>query len=221
MIKLTDFAAVIFDMDGLVLDTESTYNKAWQQAAQLTGLELDEAFWQSLSGLHYFDVERCLLTKCGADFDLDSFNRLSASSWRDHVRSNGIAVKTGFTELLTLIQQQSLPYALATNSPAINALECLELAGIDEVFSVIVTRDDVLRGKPAPDIFLTTADCLHVDIKRCLVLEDSPAGIAAAVSSGAFSVYIPSVLPIDGQAAAQCDLLINDLAELARMVSRG
>jgi len=59
-----------------------------------------------------------------------------------------------------------------------------------------------------------------VDIKRCLVLEDSPAGIAAAVSSGAFSVYIPSVLPIDLQAAAQCDLLINDLAELARMVSR-
>jgi len=220
VIKLTDFAAVIFDMDGLVLDTESTYNKAWQQAAQLIGLELDKQFWQSLSGLHYADVERCLLTKCGVDFDLDSFNRLSASSWRDHVTSNGIAVKTGFAELLALIQQQSLPYALATNSPAINALECLELAGIDEVFSVIVTRDDVLRGKPAPDIFLATADCLHVDIKRCLVLEDSPAGIAAAVSSGAFSVYIPSVLPIDLQAAAQCDLLINDLAELARMVSR-
>lgn len=221
MLKLADFAAVIFDMDGLVLDTESTYSKAWQQAAQLIGVELEDSFWQSLSGLLHVDIERRILERCGADFDLDSFNRLSASCWRDNVSSDGIAVKPGLAELLAVIKQQLLPYGLATNSPTINALECLELAGIREVFSVIVTRDNVQRGKPAPDIFLAAADFLQVDIKQCLVLEDSPSGIAAAASSGAFSVYIPSTLPVDRQAAEQCNLIINDLAELARMVSRG
>lgn len=219
MFKLTDFAAVIFDMDGLVLDTESTYSKAWQQAAQFMRVELDDSFWQSLSGLHYADVERQLLTRCGADFDLGRFNQLSAISWREYVSNHGIAVKTGFTELLTIIKQKSLPFALATNSPAVNTIECLALSGLSGVFSVIVTRDDVQHGKPGPDIFLSAAARLQVDIKQCLVLEDSHTGIDAAANAGAFSVYIPSTLPINRQAAAQCNFLINDLVELARMVS--
>lgn len=208
-------------MDGLVLDTESTYISAWQQAMQLMGIELDDGFWQSLSGLHHVDVQQRLLGRCGVDFDLSMFNRFSANSWRDYVANAGIALKPGFTELLTLIKQQALPYALATNSLSVNTLECLELAGISDVFSVIITRDDVPCGKPAPDIFLAAAERLMVDIKQCLVLEDSPAGIAAAISAGAFTIYIPSTYPIDCKAAQQCNLIMNDLAELSRVVSRG
>lgn len=218
MLKLADFAAVIFDMDGLVLDTESTYIVAWQQAADAMGYHFSEEFCGSLSGLHYQDIEPKLLAYCGAGFNLETFKRLSGAYWRDHVNTHGINIKHGFTTLLELLIRRKVPYCLATNSRTLNALECLELAGIGEVFSVIVTRDHVPCGKPEPDIFLTAAALLQVDITRCLVLEDSHAGIVAASRAGAVSVFIPSIARIDPRTLELCDLTVNDLARLTEVM---
>ena len=212
MPKLSDFSAVIFDMDGLVLDTETTYFVAWQQAAKAMGYALSETFCLSLSGLHYKDIELKLMAWCGADFNLQAFNHLSGIFWREHVNTHGINIKHGFTQLLEFIVQQQMPYCLATNSRAINAYECLELAGIKDVFSTIITRDDVQHGKPAPDIFLKAAELLKVPISQCLVLEDSHAGIVAASRAGAFSVFVPSTEPIDPLTVDLCDVMMVDLA---------
>ncbi len=212
MRNLNDFSAVIFDMDGLVLDTESTYFAAWQQTAKVMGYSLSDAFCQSLSGLHYKEIELKLLACCGAEFNLGIFTRLSGIFWREQVKEHGIKIKHGFTELLEFIVQQQIPYCLATNSSAVNAVECLEFAGIRELFATIITRDDVEHGKPAPDIFLKAAELLQVPISRCLVLEDSYAGIEAASRAGAFSVLIPSTKPVDSMAIALCDRMMIDLA---------
>ena len=114
MFKLSDFSAVIFDMDGLVLDTETTYFVAWQLAAKTMGYELPDSFCLSLSGLHYKDIEPKLMARCGADFNLQAFNQLSGAFWREHVNANGIAIKHGFTQLLEYIEQNRIPYCLAT-----------------------------------------------------------------------------------------------------------
>jgi len=212
VLNLNNFSAVIFDMDGLVLDTESTYFAAWQQTAKVMGYSLSDAFCLSLSGLHYKDIELKLLVCCGAEFNLDTFTRLSGIFWREQVNAHGIKIKHGFTELLEFIVQQQIPYCLATNSSAVNAVECLEFAGIREIFSTIITRDDVEHGKPAPDIFLKAAELLQVPISRCLVLEDSYAGIEAASRAGAFSVLIPSTEPVDPMAIVLCDVMMIDLA---------
>lgn len=212
MLKLSDFSAVIFDMDGLVLDTEPGYLVAWQQAAKAMGYELSEAFCLSLSGLHYKAIERKLMALCGTDFNLQTFNQLSGSFWRQHVYAQGISIKHGFTELLEFIVQKQIPYCLATNSRTINAYECLELAGIKDVFSTIITRDDVQHGKPEPDVFLKAAELLQVPINQCLVLEDSHAGIVAASRAGAFSVFVPSTDPTDSRAVELCDVIMIDLA---------
>ena len=214
MLKLSDFAAVIFDMDGLVLDTEPTYFIAWQQAGKLMGYELSDAFCRSLSGLHYQQVEQKLKTQCGADFDLPAFNRLSGDCWRDYVNAHGINTRHGFAELLAVITRLQIPYCLATNSSAVNAYECLELAGIAAVFSTVISRDDVPCGKPEPDIFLKAASVLQVPISRCLVLEDSHAGIVAASRAGAYSVFVPSTTPVDPLTVALCNLMAADLAQL-------
>ncbi|MDP2430003.1 MAG: HAD family phosphatase [Methylobacter sp.] len=219
MLKLADFSAVIFDMDGLVLDTESTYCIAWQQAASAMGYDFSDDFCLSLSGLHYQDIELKLLDACGGEFDLQTFNRLSGECWRDYVKCNGIKIKHGFTGLLDLLVRQNMPYCLATNSRTVNALECLELAGINGVFSVIVTRDHVQHGKPEPDVFLHAATLLQVDIKRCLVLEDSHAGIVAAARAGAVSVFIPSTAQVDPLAVELCDLMVGDLAQLTDVIA--
>jgi beta-phosphoglucomutase len=210
--KLCDFCAVIFDMDGLVLDTETTYFVAWQQAAKAMGYALSETFCLSLSGLHYKDVELKLMDWYGADFNLQAFNHLSGIFWREHVNTHGINIKRGFIQLLEFIVQQQMPYCLATNSPAINAYECLEVAGIKDVFPTIITRDDVQHGKPAPDIFLKAAELLKVPISQCLVLEDSHAGIVAASRAGAFSVFVPSTESIDPLTVDLCDVMMVDLA---------
>ena len=220
MPKLSDFSAVIFDMDGLVLDTETTYFFAWQQAAKAMGHALSEDFCLSLSGLHYKDIKPKLMANCGADFNLQVFNQLSGIFWREHVNTYGISVKFGFTELLEYIAQEQMPYCLATNSRAVNTYECLELAGIKDVFSVIITRDDVKNGKPAPDIFLKAAELLSVSIGQCLVLEDSHAGIVAASSAGAFSVFVPSTESVDPLTIELCDAMVVDLAEI-RMILKG
>ncbi len=221
MLKLADFSAVIFDMDGLVLETESTYSIAWQQAASAMGYDLSGDFCQSLSGLHYRDVELKLLGCFGADFDLQAFGRNSGDCWREHVNVHGIAIKPGFPGLLDLLVRFKVPYCLATNSPAVNALECLEQAGIKDVFSAIISRDDVVHGKPEPDIFLKAAQVLQVDIRRCLVLEDSPAGIMAASKAGAISVFIPSTAPVDPMTVERCDLMVSDMVKLTHILHFG
>ncbi|MDP3589795.1 MAG: HAD family phosphatase, partial [Methylobacter sp.] len=119
---------------------------------------------------------------------------------------------------LDLLNRQSIPYCLATNSRMANALECLDLAGLKEVFSIIVSRDHVQYGKPEPDIFLKAAEVLQVDISRCLVLEDSHAGIVAAFRAGAVSVFIPSIAQVDPLTVELCDLMIDDLAQLATAI---
>jgi beta-phosphoglucomutase-like phosphatase (HAD superfamily) len=219
VIKLADFSAVIFDMDGLVLDTESTYFIAWQQAAKAMGYELTQEFCLSLSGLHFRDIELKLIDYCGAEFNLQSFYRLSGDCWRDHVNDHGIEIKHGFFDVLKLLTQQNIPFCLATNSRLINAQECLELAGIKEVFSLIITRDDVEVGKPEPDIFLKAAELLQVDIGQCMVIEDSHAGIVAASKAGAVSVFIPSISRIDPLTLKLCDLMVDDLMQLADSLS--
>ncbi len=219
MLKLADFSAVIFDMDGLVLDTESTYRVAWRQAASVMGYDFSEDYCLSLSGLHYKDIELKLHEYCGTEFNLQLFNRLSGEFWRGHVNVHGIKVKHGFNRLLDLLLRQNIPYCLATNSSMVNALECLDLAGLKGVFSTIVTRDHVRRGKPQPDIFLKAAELLRVDVSRCLVLEDSAAGIVAASRAGAASVLIPSTAQADPLTVELCALMADDLAQLADTIS--
>jgi len=150
----------------------------------------------------------------GLIFDLPRFNQTASIVWRNHVNQHGIEVKCGFNELLAFIVQQSLPYCLATNSRAINALECLELAGLTNIFSTIISRDEVAHGKPAPDIFLKAAEILQVPIEQCLVLEDSHAGVVAAKLAGAFTVFIPSTLSIDPLTLELCDVMMSDLGNV-------
>lgn len=212
--------AVIFDLDGLVLDTESTYFKAWQRAAKDLGHALPDAFCLSLSGLHYREVETRLLGFCGSDFDLDAFRRSSGGFWYEYVGTHGIQIKKGFQSLCGFLREADIRFCLATNSSLVNALKCLDFAGLGNVFDCIVARDHVERGKPAPDVFLAAAERLAVSVGRCLVLEDSPIGVVAASAAGAMTVFVPSVLPADPYAAELCDLQCNDLDEVAVLLAR-
>ncbi len=218
MTALPFFSSVIFDMDGLVLDTESSYALAWQQAAFSMGCTLSDDFCQSLSGLSGSDVKNKLLAECGADFDLEQFNQIAGSVWRNHINQHGLQVKRGFHKLLNFIIEQNTPYCLATNSRLANALECLELAGLSNVFTSIISRDDVAHGKPAPDIFLQAAFCLNTPIQHCLVLEDSHAGVMAASTAGATTIFIPSTPTINPISLERCTVMLANLEQVQELL---
>lgn len=203
--------AVIFDLDGLVLDSETTYVSAWQRAAAKMGYSLDDAFCKSLSGLHGASVERRLQDYFGSDFDVECFHRLSGELWASQVQQQGIPIKKGFFTALSVIERLQLPFCLATNSRRDNALACLELAGLQQVFPQIIARDNVDRGKPAPDLFIAAAAALGTAPGDCLVLEDSPVGVSAASAAGVPCIYVPSVYPVDDQAAACAVAVLDDL----------
>ena len=214
MLSWAEIAAVIFDMDGLVLDTEKTYRIAWREAGRAMRYDFPDALLEALSGQSMDTVLRMIESFCGPGFDPGEFKRLSAACWRAYVGAHGIEVKPGFHVLREYLHQEGIPFCLATNSASVNAEECLRLAGLEGVFSTIIARDHVERGKPAPDIFQHAAAALGVAIERCLVLEDSSAGIEAAANAGALPVMAPSALPVDAETLARCRLVLNDLAEL-------
>ncbi len=218
MSKLPGFSAVIFDMDGLVLDTELTYCIAWQKASAEMGCEFSKEFCLSMSGLHSQGVEAKIIKQGGAGFDLTRFTSLSGLYWREYVQQFGIPVRKGFFNLLNVLKANNISFCLATNSRKVNALECLQLAQLDDVFPIIISKDDVKQGKPSADIFLSAAQLMAVPIFECLVIEDSAIGIQAAVNAKAPSVFIPSVLPFDRSIVKQADILLNDLDELAEII---
>ena len=215
---LIDFKAVIFDLDGLVLETETTYVQAWQQAAEELGYFISDDFCRHVSGLPFAQLEVQLKQSMSAAFPLAEFYRLSGSIWRELVEREGIAVKKGVHELTRLLQTEQIAYCLATNSPELNTRECLHYAGISELFPLMVCRDHVNVAKPAPDIFLQAAQVLQQPIGQCLVLEDSLTGLLAATNATAFSVLVPSMSGQSEKMTALADLVVNDLSELSAIV---
>jgi HAD superfamily hydrolase (TIGR01509 family) len=216
--KLPYFSAIIFDLDGLVLDTETTYLYAWQQAAKKMDYQLSDSFCSSLSGADATQVKKSLINYCGSNFDLTYFRQLSGECWFTYVQQYGIQKKKGFNHLLNIIKKHHIPYCLATNSPKKNARECLNFAGLRNEFDLIISRDQVKKGKPSPDIFLKAADYLQIPINRCLVLEDSIIGIKAAQQAGAYPLLIPSQPIIKNELLINERLIFKDLTEVSKII---
>lgn len=218
MIPLPEFSAVILDMDGLLLDTEATYIRAWQLAANEMDYVINDEFCTRLSGLPFSRVDKEFAKYLGADFPLSEFYTRSGELWREVAETEGIAVKKGVYDLLRVLDELEVPYSLATNSPEFNARECLRYAGIEELFSIVVCRDHVQNPKPAADIFLRAAYLMQQPIQSCWVVEDSLTGLRAAKNAHAFSILVSSTPDTDGQMQSLADLVLSDLLELSELV---
>ncbi len=208
-------------MDGLVLDTEPTFQIAWRQAAEDLGFTLDDALCRSFSGRQYADIEQTIMKRFGPDFPLRMFRERSAECWRNHVDVFGIRIKPGFDRLTELLRRRQIPFCVATNSDQPNTLECLRLAGLEGCFAEIVSRDQVPRAKPAPDLFLEAAKCLNAALGECLVLEDSAIGICAARRAGAIPLLITDQPEVVEYAADQPFLVLPSLLAVVELLESG
>ncbi|MDX1389550.1 MAG: HAD family phosphatase [Acidobacteriota bacterium] len=207
--------AVIFDMDGLMFDSERLYKDAWQSAAAELGFPISDDLYHELIGRGNPEGEAILCERLGDGFPVDLFRERWIERWRETVRTDRVRVKPGLSELLALLESRKIPMAVATSTPRREAL--LTLGGMTARFAAIVTGDEVARGKPAPDILLVAAVKLGVEPSRCVVLEDSEPGILAARAAGMAVIAVPDIKPPSREVAEQADAVVESLHDVRRL----
>lgn len=191
------YAAVIFDLDGTLVDTERLVVEAGHAACARLGIAEAEALLIGLVGLAPSPATEAHLSHHLPDAGLRAaFERL----WDEETRTrfaSGTPPRAGAAELLAAIAAQGLPVAVATNSRTESALHSLASAGLDGFFSPghVFGRDTVALPKPAPDLFLLAAARLGAAPARCLVFEDSDPGTAGALAAGMTVVQVPDMRP--------------------------
>lgn len=191
--------AVIFDMDGLLIDTESHAKIAWQMAAERIGETIDDETMHGLIGRHIEDCLDRLSVLLERDLRALQFMEMVDNIYFANFMRHGIATKKGVFDLLEKLKQLEVNRAVATSSQQFIAPRKLRLAGVEHYFEIIVTGCEVENTKPAPDIFLRTAELLQVDPANCLVLEDSYNGVLGASAAGMKTIMIPDLLSPTGE----------------------
>ncbi|MCL2654295.1 MAG: HAD family phosphatase [Coriobacteriia bacterium] len=213
-------AAVIFDMDGLMFDTERLGWRLLNQAGAEFGYgPLSMEQYTHAVGKTVEGTRKILSAIC--EGDAATYSAIEARFWeldRDYVKRMGPPKKSGLVDLLKLLQEREIPCALASSTRTDRVDEHLEAAGVRDYFREIVGGDQAPASKPAPDIFLLAAERLGQAPQRCLVLEDSFAGVQAGRSADMFVIMVPDILQPTPQIRAQANLVVDSLSEVAELI---
>lgn len=210
--------AVIFDMDGTLIDSESVYIAGMQDAARTLGLPLPMALCHAMVGVPSHECNVMLQEHYGAGFDLAVFRGHFSTSVQRQM-SERVPVKPGVVELLDFLRDRRLPLAIATSAGRATAERNLGRAGLLDRFVALATRDDVEHPKPAPDLYLEAAKRLGAAPERCVAFEDSSIGIIAAHAAGMRAVMVLDILPPTEEARAKCFHIAEDLHEVLRRMN--
>ena len=206
-------AAVVFDMDGTLIDSESIYRLALLRALADMGQAADEAFVHGLNGLPGPAVRTHIRARFGADFPVEALHR-HYEVHRQALAMDGIPLKPGAAEALRFVAGHGLKLALATSSQRQTVLALLGQLDVLAHFDVLVTREDVARTKPYPDVFLVAAARLGLAPEDCLAVEDSAPGVQAALAAGMMTVMVPYVVPPTEDMRGRCLAVCASLHEL-------
>ena len=183
--------AVLFDMDGLVLDTEKLYTRFWQEAANVLGYPMTKEQALGMRSLNRGAGLAKMQSYFGLSVDYDRIRNKRIELMDAFVEQEGVVLKPGIHELLLFLKERGIKTAIATSSPMERTLLYLGSVGLQNSFDELVSGYMVEKGKPEPDIYLYAAKKLGVKPEECMVLEDSPAGILAAYRAGCLPVMVP------------------------------
>lgn len=193
-------AAVVCDMDGLLVDSERLERRVWQSVAADHGLEMSDERFTSFVGHSWDECQRMLLGFYGAEFDTLAFRATCHERMRAIVEAEGVPLRPGAREWLAFVTGLGIPLGLATSSGPAFVRE--RLGELLPAFAAVATRADVARGKPHPDLYLEAAARLRLEPALCLAIEDSPTGARAAMAAGMPVVIVPDLVAPPSEVAA-------------------
>ena len=209
--------AVVFDMDGVLFDTERIYRECWREAAEPTGLKnVDEiskaCIGRTLQGTK--EVFEAAKAEQGIDISFEELHEDCSRRFKEKEERDGLPEKPGVHEILEYLKQNGIPVALASSTRKAAVMEHLDRAGITSYFQKIICGDMVEHGKPAPDIYLKACEELGVAPRQALAVEDSFNGIRSAYAAGLYTIMVPDQLPPTEEILAMVDKKCDSLTEL-------
>jgi HAD superfamily hydrolase (TIGR01509 family) len=209
--------AVVFDMDGLLFDTEALYRDVVIATALETGHDVPLHFYLSTIGTPLQGTRDLFVQRYGADFDFDAFWARTTHRFVKTVETE-LRLKAGVVELLALLDELALPRAIATSSHHEHGQHHLTAFGLSDRFHAVIAHGDYARGKPYPEPFPTAAERLGVEPAHCLALEDSYHGVRAATSAGMMTIMVPDLMIATPEMVQLCTHITTDLHEVCGLM---
>lgn len=206
--------AVIFDVDGTLLDTERIYMQAWKDAAAELGYVITDELLRKTRAINVKDAARIFEADIGNGFSYDKTRVVRVRIAEEIIKRESPILKPGVTELLDWLEAHNIRLSVASSTHLRGTREHLAESDILDRFEVVVGGDMVTKGKPNPDIFLKAAELLGLEPSECIVVEDSPAGIRAAVAAGMKAVLVPDQAAITDEVIAMSDVVLKSLHEM-------
>ncbi len=210
--------AVVFDMDGLLVDTETLCRDAMMLEAEAMGFQMPLELFFSMIGTSSVRSEELLKAHFGDGFPLEDFHQGWLARYH-RMGEAGIMLKDGVVELLDHLDQAGLKRAVATSSGHPSVDRNLSQHGLMDRFNAVIARGDYERGKPAPDPFLKAAQTLRIDPAHCLALEDSHNGVRAAHAAGMMTVMVPDLLAPTEEMHALCVRIVETLHDVPDLIA--
>ena len=213
--------AVIFDMDGLMIDTENVTYQCYRKVLQAMNLDMTKAFYTTLLGRTMQATEQAMYDEYGQDFPIHETADQVHQMMDEQFAREGVPLKDGLIELLTYLKEHHYKTMIATSSrrERVNAL--LKENGILDYFDDVICGDEVKHGKPAHDVFLNACQKLGVEPAEALVLEDSEAGIQAAHNAKISVICIPDMKIPEEQYANKTTCILDSLHQVIDYIEKG
>ncbi|MDR2865517.1 MAG: HAD family phosphatase [Spirochaetaceae bacterium] len=186
--------AAIFDLDGLMLDTERPFLSDFKKISETRGWDISEDILIQTIGIDNRATKDFLCKNMGQDFPFDEIYGETNCKQVERFEREGIPHRPGLLSLLDYLKDKKIPMAVATSTWAERGRWKLKCGAIEQYFAFVITGDQVSHGKPAPDIFLRAAEKLGFECSACAGLEDSPAGLRALKAAGIRSIFIKDLL---------------------------
>jgi HAD superfamily hydrolase (TIGR01509 family) len=212
-LTLAPFSAVIFDMDGTLLDTEAVFRDIVFSVCGGLGFEMTDAVHLAMVGASHEATNQLLVEAYGVSFPYAVFDE-HCREMMHAAMSRTVPVKEGVVELLGELRHRGIPAAVATSSRSPHAFGHLGRAGLLDLFETVVTRDDVENPKPHPEPYLTAAKRLGMAAQQCLAVEDSHSGVRAAHAAGMQTVMVPDLVNPSSEIEGLCAAVLRSLHEV-------
>lgn len=211
--------AVIFDMDGVIFDTEKVYLDIWIEVFEKYGYKMTKELYVNVMGTGRKNVIKTFLENFGDDLPIEKMYEEKDNQLFYIIENQGIPLKEGVKELFSMLKEKNYKIALATSAKRERVEKQIKDKWLKESFDAIVCGDDVEKGKPIPDIFLKAAKKIDVEPENCFVVEDSPAGIKAAFSGGMKGIHVEDLKVADEDILKYCQKSFKDLQEVKKYLS--
>ena len=189
--------AVLFDMDGVIFDTEREYLKEWEAIFKKYGYKMKKEIYISVMGRGRKKVKEIFKEKFGEDLPIDKMYIEKDKMLKKAVENNKVPLKEGALELLEFLKENGYKIALATSAKRERVKIQVSHAKIENIFDAIVCSEDITNSKPDPEIFLKAAEKVCVNPENCIVIEDSEAGIKAAFNAKMMGFHIEDLKKAD------------------------